>query len=181
MIHDMIHLEPFTEKDIERLIHWIPTEKEMLLWGGLSFQYPLTQKQLVRHVQLAKSMPGSHYLFKGILAETQEVVGHCELTSVNRLHGLGRISRVLIGNPDKRSQGLGKAMLFQLLQFAFDDLNLHRIDLGVFDFNKRAIACYDHLGFQLEGVMREARRFQNEYWNICVMSLLENEWKGAGS
>ena len=181
MIHDIIHLQPFTKRDIEKLIDWLPNEKAMLVWGGLSFHYPLTQDQLIRHIQLAESISGSHYLFKGVLSDNNEIVGHCELTSVNRLHGLGRISRVLIGDPDRRGQGLGQAMLHQLLDFAFHELNLHRIDLGVFDFNQRAIACYEKLGFQLEGVMREARRYQNEHWNICVMSLLKHEWKGEGS
>ena len=32
---------------------------------------------------------------------------------------------------------------------------MHRVGLGVFDFNDSAIACYERAGFRREGVLRE--------------------------
>lgn len=34
-------------------------------------------------------------------------------------------------------------------------LRLHRVDLKVLEYNKRAIACYQKCGFTQEGVKRE--------------------------
>jgi len=66
---------------------------------------------------------------------------------------------------------------------------LHRIDLGVWELNPGAIACYEKVGFKKEGLFRDFFRLEgegaeeteneNEYRNIFQMSLLEDEWRGA--
>jgi RimJ/RimL family protein N-acetyltransferase len=53
------------------------------------------------------------------------------------------------------------------------------VSLNVFDFNSAAIRRYEKVGFKQEGMLREARRHGDEYWNACVMSLLEHEFGAA--
>ncbi len=68
-------------------------------------------------------------------------------------------------------------MIEEILKIAFKELNLHRVSLGVFDFNYSAIACYEKAGFIKEGLLRDARKTGNEYWSLWEMSILENEWR----
>jgi RimJ/RimL family protein N-acetyltransferase len=56
-------------------------------------------------------------------------------------------------------------------------LKLHKVSLGVFDFNAPALATYKKVGFSIDGVLRDARKNGNDYWNLIEMSMLENEWK----
>jgi RimJ/RimL family protein N-acetyltransferase len=67
-------------------------------------------------------------------------------------------------------------LMEEILKVAFDELNLHRVSLGVFDFNLSAIACYEKAGFIKEGLLRDARKNDDEYWNLWEMSILEDEW-----
>jgi RimJ/RimL family protein N-acetyltransferase len=67
-------------------------------------------------------------------------------------------------------------MIEEILKIAFGKLNLHRVSLGVFDFNQSAIACYEKSGFIKEGLLRDSRKIENEYWSLWEMSILENEW-----
>ncbi|GET35556.1 putative acetyltransferase [Microseira wollei NIES-4236] len=76
-----------------------------------------------------------------------------------------------------RGQGIGTEMVRKTLAIGFDRLDLHRISIGVFDFNKEAIACYEKVGFVKEGYLRESWRVGDEYWSIYIMSMLESEWK----
>jgi RimJ/RimL family protein N-acetyltransferase len=46
-----------------------------------------------------------------------------------------------------------------------------------FDFNRAAVACYGRAGFIREGLLRDARRLGDAYWNVIVMSLLAPEWR----
>ena len=62
------------------------------------------------------------------------------------------------------------------LGVAFDQLQMHRVELAVFDFNQAAIACYERVGFRREGVRREMFRSHDGYWSEIVMSMLESEW-----
>lgn len=67
-------------------------------------------------------------------------------------------------------------MMKEILKVVFDELKLHRVSLGVFDFNLSAIACYEKTGFIKEGLLRDSIKNDDEYWNLWEMSILENEW-----
>ena len=89
-----------------------------------------------------------------------------------------RIGRVLVGDKNVRGKGIGKQMIKEVLKIAFEQLQLHRVHLGVFDFNHAAIACYEKAGFTKEGLLRDATKNGDEYWSMWEMGILENEWLG---
>ncbi len=61
---------------------------------------------------------------------------------------------------------LDEDQLGEILKVAFDELHLHRVSLGVFDFNSSAIACYEKAGFKKESLRRESRKIGEEYWSL---------------
>ncbi|MGA8943288.1 MAG: GNAT family protein [Thermoactinomyces sp.] len=66
-------------------------------------------------------------------------------------------------------------MVKRALEIGFGKLQLHRIDLRVFDFNKPAIKCYESCGFKKEDLLRDARKRASNYWSLYQMSILEHE------
>ncbi|WII40453.1 GNAT family protein [Paenibacillus thiaminolyticus] len=80
---------------------------------------------------------------------------------MERYNRSARIGKVLIGNKSSRGKGYGTQIMQQALRIGFEELQLHRISLGVFDFNESARRCYEKLGFVQEGVTRDARRYQD--------------------
>jgi RimJ/RimL family protein N-acetyltransferase len=52
-------------------------------------------------------------------------------------------------------KGYGYEAMQLVLRFAFDELNLHRVQLTVFSYNERVIVLYEKLGFQHKGKYRE--------------------------
>ncbi|MFB3786174.1 MAG: UDP-4-amino-4,6-dideoxy-N-acetyl-beta-L-altrosamine N-acetyltransferase [bacterium] len=80
-------------------------------------------------------------------------------------------------DPAFQGQGYGTNAFRALIRFGFEELNLHRLALQVFDFNERAIRMYEKLGFRVEGRLREAFFTQGKYCDILLMSLLEGEWR----
>lgn len=73
-------------------------------------------------------------------------------------------------------QGLGTEALRLMLNYGFETLNLHRISLGVYAFNPRAIHVYEKLGFKREGVLRDALYYDGKYHDEIIMSILAHEW-----
>jgi AcrR family transcriptional regulator len=53
-------------------------------------------------------------------------------------------------------KGFGTAAISLILEFAFNELNLHRIYLQVFSFNKRGLKLYEIMGFIHDGKLRQA-------------------------
>ena len=64
-----------------------------------------------------------------------------------------------------------------MLRFAFNELNYHRVYLRVYDFNQRAIRCYEKCGFQTEGRLRQ-HMYRNGAWHDeIIMGVLRDEFR----
>lgn len=173
----MITLEYFEPADFNSLIEWSGDEEFLLQWSGLQFKYPLTTDQLVHYLEDANDRKtSSKFIYKAVEQNTNELVGHVSLWNIDRSNRSGRIGKVLL-NQDHRGKGYGKQIINRVLHVGFNEFKLHRISLGVFDFNTSAIQCYERAGFVREGLLRDARRYKENYWNLIEMSILEDEWR----
>ncbi|MED4202913.1 GNAT family protein [Neobacillus mesonae] len=173
----MIELKYFDRSDFKQLIEWIDSPQFMLQWSGPTFEYPLTESQLEKYIENANSENAEAMIYKVIETETGKVIGHISLGRIDRKHKSARIGKVLIGDQSVRGKGIGQQMINGILSIAFDELHLHRVSLGVFDFNTSAITCYEKAGFIKEGLLRDSSKNVDEYWNQWEMSILENEWR----
>lgn len=85
------------------------------------------------------------------------------------------IKRVVVASPDK---GTGTAMMSLCLNWAFDEAEAERVWLTHLPDNLRARALYTKLGFQHEGVLRNAYgRADGTRGDLMQMSLLKAEWR----
>jgi RimJ/RimL family protein N-acetyltransferase len=173
----MIRLETFTEVDFSRLIKWIDSPEFLIQWGDWRFTYPLDENQLKEYLVDAKDEDPTRMAFKAINIESNEVIGHIELNKISKNNGTASICRVLVGPANLRGKGFGSAMVREALSIGFEQLGLQKIDLQVYEFNKRAIACYERTGFSREGLLRRFRKVSDEYWNLVWMSMLRKEWE----
>jgi RimJ/RimL family protein N-acetyltransferase len=157
------------------LLSWIPSADALFQWSGpWDFRWPLDRLQLRRDLERA----GEDRRVFAAADTRDELVGHAMLT-VQPEHRLGVIGRVLI-DPARRGEGLGSALIQEIVRVGFDALGLHRLQLGVYDFNLGAIACYERAGFVIEGRMRDSTRGSAGYWSGYLMALLEPEYRALG-
>lgn len=110
---------------------------------------------------------------------TEELLGIVDLDTIQWTHRTAWLA-IAIGEPDNRGQGYGTDAMHLLLRFAFDELNLHRLQLTVFEYNRRAIRLYERLGFVREGVFREALLRDGRRWDMYLYGLLAREYAAAG-
>lgn len=172
----MIELQYFTEEDFDQLIGWFDSKREYIQWGGGGFGYPLTRSKLQSHLEGANEQDGKKLIYKVVETDSGKAVGHISLESIDRENRSARVCRVLVGEGSMRGKGVGEAMMNEILKVAFNQHKLHRVSLGVYDFNHSAIKCYEKAGFQREGLKRDAQRYEEEYWSLWEMSILEDEW-----
>jgi len=64
-----------------------------------------------------------------------------------------------------------------LLRYAFEELNLHRLSLSVFEYNSRAIRSYEKAGFVIEGRARQFLNRDGLRYDMIFMGILRDEWK----
>lgn len=170
----MIHLLPFTEADIDRLLPWITSREDLYLWTAYSFGFPLTRLHLLQHMKESAER-GDRLLYKAVLSEDGTVFGHVELGAIDRHNRSLRIGRVLI-DPAQRGRGFGAGMMRAAVDLAFEQFEMHRVELWVFENNPSAYACYERVGFKREGLIRDWFKADDGYWNMIIMSILKPEW-----
>ncbi|HFK1722870.1 GNAT family N-acetyltransferase [Bacillus thuringiensis] len=169
---EVIKLKTFKKSDFKQLMNWINSEEFLIQWSGNAFTFPLDEQQLEKYIESATTLA-----FKVVDEETSDVIGHISLGQIDNINKSARIGKVLVGNTKMRGRSIGKNMMKAVLHIAFDELKLHRVTLGVYDFNISAISCYEKIGFVKEGLLRESKRVGETYWNLWEMSMLEYEWK----
>jgi RimJ/RimL family protein N-acetyltransferase len=81
--------------------------------------------------------------------------------------------RILLGGP-YHDQGYGTEITRLVVDFALGT-GLHRVGLGVYEFNPRARRVYEKCGFVLEGRLRDALRWDGEWHDELVMSVLASD------
>lgn len=173
----VIKLERFSYQEIPQLISWIPNKEFLLQWAGPAYTFELLEKQLQNEINMMLEQNSPNLMFSAKLIESNETVGHIQLLGIDRVNMSARIGRVLVGGKENRNKGIGLQMINAILDIAFNKLNLHRVDLGVFDFNVSGIACYKKAGFIIEGNFRECRKINGQYWSLLNMSILEDEYR----
>ena len=81
-------------------------------------------------------------------------------------------SIALLVHPEYQRKGLGEKLLTAILDIADQWLMLKRVELTVIEGNEAAIALYQKLGFEIEGVIKAAVISEGQYKNEIIMGRL---------
>ncbi len=84
-----------------------------------------------------------------------------------------------IGEKMYWNHGYGRDTVRLMLRYAFNDLNLNRVSLTVFDTNERGKKAYLAAGFVEEGRLRQDIYKNGQYHDTFIMSVLRDEWQDA--
>jgi len=74
--------------------------------------------------------------------------------------------------PEFRGRGIGRQLMQATIDAAWG-CGITRIELTVREHNANAIALYKSLGFEVEGLQRNAVRIEGQYQNVYAMALLK--------
>jgi RimJ/RimL family protein N-acetyltransferase len=103
-------------------------------------------------------------------------IGKCSIEEIDYVNKKCTC-RMYIGDKNSRDKGYGTESMKLLMEYAFNDLNLNRMGLWVFDFNKRAMRCFKKCGFKVEGIMREGLYRDGRYHDVYFMGILRDEYE----
>lgn len=120
-------------------------------------------------------------LFQWGLAErdTDTVVGTCTLAALSSEHRRAEVGFALAQAVWGR--GYLAEALHALLTFAFDTLELHRVEADVDPRNARSIRVLERAGFRREGHLRERYHLAGEVQDAVIYGLLRREWGATSS
>lgn len=174
-----IHLKSLEANHLSTIHDW----KNDFLLASLVMAQPLPVTYSNVEVWWSNNYNDSQQILFGIFlnSESKDEIEANLPVGIIRLMFIDWISRtgdlgIFIGDPSLRKKGIGKAAIKLILNYAFKNLNLHKICLRVLSSNKGAIHCYQSLGFHTEGTQYEQFWTEGKYENVVHMGLIARNY-----
>lgn len=167
-----IYLANYIDGDAEYLSDW---QWDEAFWSGMCEDvcHPYGVKEWTAMFENADSNDEITFTIRNI--DDSMLIGFVSLSNI-----LLRSQRAIIGigipQASDRQHGYGREALNLIIEYAFDHLNLHKLNLEVHSFNTSTIKLYEQLGFVREGVNREAIPQGGQWYDEYQYGLLASEW-----
>jgi len=162
-----VNLRAFEKKDLKIVCSW---ENNPDVEKFFNDPYP---KSLEDEEKWLKRLTEDHEYEAKIFAIEYErrFIGLIYLSKIDWRARKARLS-IFIGEESFRGKSLGVDSVRTLVDFAFQNMNLHRIELEVVKDNIPAGRCYQKAGFTVEGEKKDAWFVDGEYYPVLIMSFL---------
>ena len=163
------------DKDAETMARWSRDSE----YGRLLDNDPIAPRSVPQSKEMIQKWmenddPTSFGFMIRALAD-DKLIGFIGIGGIRWTNGDGFVG-IGIGEREYWGKGYGTDAMRVLLHFAFTELNLHRVSLGVFEYNPRAIKAYEKAGFKIEGRVRGVLNRDGKRYDSFEMGILRDEW-----
>ena len=177
-IRPSLLLRPATADDAARLFAVVDTNRSHLrIWlpwlDGCRSESDQRQF-LVSVVERAQAGRGGIWLIE----ESGALCGVCGFNWIEPFNRVCEIGYWL--SADHQGRGIMTGCVRRLMQHAFEDLNLNRISIPVAVQNGRSRAIPERLGFQAEGVLRQAEWLYDHFVDHVIYAQVSSDRAAVG-
>lgn len=167
---EKVVLRPFEEGDMPYLLQWYNDYELNKLAGWSNNKVSASRLRY----NMARSF-GSDPLNLMVDDMNGKPIGTIQLYDFNNQDKTCKLG-IRIGDKDYWSRGYGGDAVNTIVEYAFDCLDIYRVDLRVYEYNERAARCYEKCGFKYEGRTRKSAFIDGQYYDEILMGLLKSEF-----
>ncbi|NHJ87821.1 MAG: GNAT family N-acetyltransferase [Asgard group archaeon] len=172
---NLVRLRSFELTDVNLMMeHWNDLEFRQFC-GRATPDSREEREELIKNSWKLRQ-EGKMYFFAIEEKNTKKFLGHTSLNIINKIARSADLG-IFIYNKVDWNKGFGTDAMIVLLNYGFNFLNLHRIELSVYPYNERAIHVYEKIGFTIYGRKRRSRFMNGEFQDEILMDILEEEWR----
>lgn len=168
-------LRPLELSDIDNLLHFSINEPELWQYSLL----PASNESELKHyiqVALEKRNLKTDYPFIAFDKRTNLYAGSTRFYDIQLTNKTLQLGFTWYGK-DFQGTGLNKNCKYLLLEFAFEKMNMERVEFRADNSNKKSIAAMKSIGCREEGILRSnGIRPNGERRDSIVLSILKDEW-----
>ena len=159
-------LRAFEREDAERCYRWM---NDPNIVRTLKSRYPIAFQNEIEWLDRAMhaSVTERHFAI-----ERKDDRTHVGNASIHEIEWVSRVASfgLFIGEPTAWNRGFGSDAIRTLVRFAFDEMNLRKLRINVFDYNDRAKHVLEIQGFVQEGRLRAEFYRDGAYHDIVILS-----------
>lgn len=107
-----------------------------------------------------------------IYTKNKRLIGYCGLDKIDHINQTAELSLMIFRSYKKN--GFGKKTVEKLLEYGFLELNLNCVFIEVYKTTDKW-GFWDKCGFKKEGILRKRKKWQGDFYDSIVGSILETE------
>lgn len=172
-------LRPLQQEDFQNLLPLSLNEPDTWKYSLVSAAGEEGLKNYI-NIALRAKESGKEYPFIVFDKKTNKYAGSTRFYDINLPFKTLQLGSTWYGQ-EFRGTGLNKHCKFLLLSFAFEKLDMERVEFRADNKNERSIAAMKSIGCKVEGVLRNHQPTRNAgvRRDSIVLSILKEEWFGG--
>jgi RimJ/RimL family protein N-acetyltransferase len=174
---ERVLLRPVKRSDISYFLKWF-NDPEIVQYVGLYL--PMTEmyeEKFIEDLGTTRARSDVYLTIEAVEGDSTKPIGSCGLHEINH-KDRNALFGIAIGEKDYWNRGYGTEAAKLLINYGFQQLNLHRVSSYAFAFNEHSTNLHRKLGFREEGHQREAVFKNGRYHDHVMFGILREEWKG---
>jgi RimJ/RimL family protein N-acetyltransferase len=172
---DRVRLRPLEESDLANLLPFAMQEPELWNYSLTSAAGEEGLHDYIRQA-LGARWSGKEYPFIVFDKKANAYAGSTRFYDIQPYHASLQLGYTWYGKDFQRT-GLNRHCKFLLLDFAFGQLDMERVEFRADARNERSIAAMKAIGCTVEGILRSNQlRSDGKRRDSIVLSILKTEW-----
>ena len=168
-----VYLRALEPDDYKVSIKWRNDEDISNMLGGM--------KRFVSEAYEAKWVDDAIFRSNDVrlaicLLENDLYIGNVSMTNIDE-HNQSCVSHILIGNKDYWGKGIAAEAYRLVLDYMFDERNIHRVMAVVLENNQASLKMHKKVGYKIEGLMRHSIYKKGSWQNQYVLSILKEDYR----
>lgn len=119
--------------------------------------------------------PQEHIGFELWHKADKKVIGNGGLSQIDYIVRKANLW-MIIGEKDYWGKGLASEAVKLVLEYAFKEVNLHKIYAGIFEPNIASWKCAEKVGFKLEGRLKNVVYVNGKYHDARKYAIFKDDW-----
>ena len=172
-IDETLYLEPLSMKHCKELYEGIVNDRDALTEFLEWVAHVKEETQIAQFIQFTiRQLNVEGQLYCAIM-KNDTCIGVINMQYWNRTARQTALGYWLF--PKYHRQGIMTSVVHDFCVYLFTVKKIHRIELQIAEKNRASIGVARNVGFQFEGVKRDAELLHNQFVNHCTFSLLKGE------
>jgi RimJ/RimL family protein N-acetyltransferase len=175
---EQVYLRGLEREDL-KLLHKMLNDEEVMEWARSRPDNATSMEELEKEYEgELKGESARRRTFVIVHKATQKAIGWASMRWWRPFHTTADIG-VVIADKRLRGKGIGSEVNMLLTKTAFEQYNMHKVELFTREDNKAAIRSAEKNGYKIEGKSRETVYFNDKFHDGILMGLLRREYEKA--
>ncbi|HUI86272.1 MAG TPA: GNAT family protein [Nitrososphaerales archaeon] len=171
-----VYLRGLEREDLA-VLHELLNDEEVMEWTRSRPDHTISAEALDKeYAEELKGENATRRTFVIVHNKTRRTVGWATIRWWRPFHTTAEIG-VAIGDRRYRGKGIGSEVNGLLTQLAFEQYNMHKVELFTRGENAAAIRSAEKNGYRIEGRVRETVYFNGRYHDGILMGILRDEYE----